>query len=187
MPHLEVTANIYYNDLVERCKQGDTRGYTDLYGRYAQAMYSTCYRLLNDRTQAEDVLQEAFADAFRHLKDFEYKSSFGAWLKQIVINKCINHLRKRKIAFTELNEQATETHGEPERPDEKEIEFKVLEVKKAIQSLSTGYRTVLSLYLLEGYDHEEIAQILGITHSTARTQYKRAKDKLIALLRPPKP
>lgn len=180
---MELTANIYYNDLVERCKQGDNRSYTDLYGRYCQAMFSTCYRLLNDRTEAEDVLQESFADAFRHLNNFEYKSSFGAWLKQIVINKCINHLRKRKLAFTELNEAVTESHMEPEGVDEKEIEFKVLEIKKAIQLLSTGYRTVLSLYLLEGYDHEEIAEILGITHSTARTQYKRAKDKLIALLK----
>jgi RNA polymerase sigma-70 factor (ECF subfamily) len=159
------------------------RSYTDLYDQYAQAMFSTCYRLLNDRMEAEDVLQEAFSDAFRHLGSFEYKSTFGAWLKQIVINKCINHLRKKKIAFSELNENLGETYTEEAPVDESAIEFKVLEIKKAIQLLSDGYRTVLSLYLLEGYDHEEIAQILGITHSTTRTQYKRAKDKLIALLK----
>jgi RNA polymerase sigma-70 factor (ECF subfamily) len=174
---------MYYNDLVERCKQGDMRSYTDLYDQYAQAMFSTCYRLLNNRVEAEDVLQEAFSDAFRHLASFEYKSSFGAWLKQIVINKCINHLRKKKIAFAELNENMGEAYVEEPQTDESEIEYKILEIKKAIQLLSDGYRTVLSLYLLEGYDHEEIAQILGITHSTTRTQYKRAKDKLIGLLK----
>jgi RNA polymerase sigma factor (sigma-70 family) len=180
---LELTANLYYNDLVERCKQGDVRSYGHLYNQYAKAMYSTCFRLLNDRTEAEDVLQEAFTEAFKHLYDFQYKSSFGAWLKQIVVNKSINHLRKKKLAFTELNEQVHETVIEEETIDEKEIEFKVNEIKKAIQLLAPGYRAVLTLYLLEGYDHEEISEILGITYSTTRTQYKRAKDKLMALLK----
>src|SRR5688500_11521308 len=124
---------MYYNNLVERCKQGDMRSYTDLYDQYAQAMFSTCYRLLNNRMEAEDVLQEAFSDAFRHLDTFEYKSSFGAWLKQIVINKCINHLRKKKLAFIELNENLAEIYPEDTPVDESEIEFKVLEIKKAIQ------------------------------------------------------
>ena len=106
---MELTANLYYNELVERCKQGDVRSYGHLYNQYAKAMFSTCFRLLNDRIEAEDVLQEAFTEAFRHLDDFQYKSSFGAWLKQIVVNKSINHLRKKKLAFTELNGQVHET------------------------------------------------------------------------------
>jgi RNA polymerase sigma-70 factor (ECF subfamily) len=180
---LELTANLYYNDLVERCKKGDVRSYGHLYEQYAKAMYSTCFRLLNDRTEAEDVLQEAFSEAFRHLSDFQYKSSFGAWLKQIVINKSINHLRKKKLALTELNEQVHESVIDEDQVDEEEIQFQINEIKKAIQQLAPGYRAVLSLYLLEGYDHEEIAEIMGITYSTTRTQYKRAKDKLIALLK----
>ena len=180
---MELTANLYYNELVERCKQGDVRSYSDLYRQYAQAMFSTCYRLVNNRTEAEDVLQEAFSDAFNHLKEFQYKSSFGAWLKQIVINKSINHLRKKKITLIELNDHVADTYIQEEAVDEIDLDFKVLKVKKAIQQLSPGYRAVLSLYLLEGYDHEEIAGILGITHSTTRTQFKRAKDKLISLLK----
>jgi RNA polymerase sigma-70 factor (ECF subfamily) len=146
-------------------------------------MFSTCYRLLNDFAAAEDVLQESFTDAFRHLEHFEYKSSFGAWLKQIVINKCITHLRKNKIKWIDMEASEADKLPEEDQVDENEIEFKVQEIKQAIQQLPNGYRTVLTLYLLEGYDHEEISQILGIAHSTTRTQYKRAKDKLIHLIK----
>jgi RNA polymerase sigma factor (sigma-70 family) len=146
-------------------------------------MFSTCYRLLNNHSEAEDILQEAFTDAFRHLHNFEYKSSFGAWLKQIVVNKCITHLRKNKIRWLDVENTSAYNVPDEDAVDEKEIQYKVMEVKEAIQQLPNGYRTVLSLYLLEGYDHEEIAEILGITHSTTRTQYKRAKDKLIQLIK----
>ena len=180
---MELTVNIYHNELVERCKQGDARSYGDLYRQYAKAMFNTCFRLLNNIPEAEDVLQESFSEAFRHLHDFQYKSSFGAWLKQIVINRCINHLRKKKLSWTEFDNQLSDQLVDEESVDENEIELKVNEVKRAIQELPNGYRTVLSLYLLEGYDHEEIAEILGITNSTTRTQYKRAKDKLLAILK----
>ena len=146
-------------------------------------MFSTCYRILNYFAAAEDVLQEAFSDAFRHLQHFEYKSSFGAWLKQIVVNKCITHLKKNKIRWIDVENSEADKLPEDDAVDEVEIEYKVQEIKQAIQQLPNGYRTVLTLYLLEGYDHEEIAQILGITHSTTRTQYKRAKDKLIQLIK----
>ena len=181
---MELTATKYFNPLVERCKKGDNRSFSELYHQYCKAMFSTCYRLLNNFPEAEDVLQEAFTDAFRHLHSFEHKSSFGAWLKQIVVNKCITHLRKNKIKFIEIGEASIEDlPGEEEEINESEIECRIQEVKEAIQQLPTGYRTVLSLYLLEGYDHEEIAEILGITHSTTRTQYKRAKDKLLLILK----
>ncbi len=180
---MELTANSNYNHLVERCKQGDTRSYSALYHQYAKAMFSTCYRLLNDITEAEDVLQEAFTEAFNHLDNFEYRSTFGAWLKQIVVNKCITHVKKKKIRWIEVEDSTADLLPEEDGIDEGEIEYKVQEVKQAIQQLPNGYRTVLSLYLLEGYDHEEIAGILGITQSTTRTQYKRAKDKLLHLLK----
>jgi RNA polymerase sigma factor (sigma-70 family) len=180
---LELTVADNYNPLVERCKDGDPRSYSELYHQYCKAMFSTCYRLLNNYPEAEDVLQEAFSDAFKHLHSFEYKSSFGAWLKQIVINKCITKLRKQKVTFVEFNPTSMTEVAEEEEITETEIAFRINEVKQAIQQLPNGYRTVLSLYLLEGYDHEEIAEILGITHSTTRTQYKRAKDKLLLMLK----
>lgn len=171
------------DELVERCKLGDTAGYETLYRKYVKAMYNTSLRIVNNTADAEDVLQEAFLDAFRSLNDFNYNSTFGAWLKRIVINKSINILRKRKMHLIELDQTNAHAIIEDERMDEQELQYKVEQVKKGIQKLADGYRTVLSLYLLEGYDHEEISEILGITHNTVRTQYIRAKQKLLLILK----
>lgn len=180
---LELTANIIQDELVERCKRGDTLGYEALYRQYSKAMYNTTLRIVNNTGDAEDVLQEAFLDAFRSLHEFHYRSTFGAWLKRIVINKSINVLRKRKMDLVELEKTAALSFMEEEAVDEKEMQLKVEEVKKAIRRLPHGYRTVLSLYLLEGYDHEEISEIIGISHNTVRTQYIRAKQKLLNILK----
>jgi RNA polymerase sigma-70 factor (ECF subfamily) len=180
---LELTATIARDELVERCKLGDEPSYQALYLRYAKAMYNTSLRIVNNSADAEDVLQESFLDAFRSLNDFHYRSTFGAWLKKIVVNKSINTLRKRKMSIVEVDETTVGELPEEERVDEEALRFKVDEVKKAIQKLPDGYRTVLSLYLLEGYDHEEISGILGITHNTVRTQYIRAKQKLLHLIK----
>ena len=171
------------DELVERCKLGDSASYETLYRQYAKAMYNTSLRIVNNTAEAEDVLQEAFLDAFRSLNDFNYRSTFGAWLKKIVINKSINVLRKRKMDLVELDKSNVYAITEDERVDEQELQYKVEQVKKAIQKLADGYRTVLTLYLLEGYDQEEISEILGITHNTVRTQYIRAKQKLLLILK----
>ncbi|MFT3824624.1 MAG: RNA polymerase sigma factor [Chitinophagaceae bacterium] len=170
--------------MVERCKQGHSPSYELLYRQYVKAMYNTSLRIVNNPADAEDVMQEAFLDAFRSLNDFNYRSTFGAWLKKIVINKSINVLRKRKMALVELEEEGTAyAVANEEGVNEEELQYKVDEVKKAIAKLPDGYRAVVSLYLLEGYDQEEIAGILGISHNTVRTQYVRAKQKLLNLLK----
>ena len=179
---MELTANIIRDELVERCKLGDALGYEALYRRYAKAMYNTSLRIVNNTADAEDVLQEAFLDAFRSLHEFSYRSTFGAWLKKIVINKSINLLRKRKMVLIEMENEAHDVI-ENEPLNEDDVQYKVEEVKKMITKLPDGYRTVLSLYLLEGYDHEEISQILNISHNTVRTQYVRAKQKLLTIIK----
>jgi RNA polymerase sigma factor (sigma-70 family) len=146
-------------------------------------MFNTSLRIVNNRGDAEDVLQDAFVDAFRSIEMFQYKSTFGAWLKKIVINKSINHLRKKKMDMIDIEKTNLGYLPETETLDEKEIQLKVEEVKKAVKLLPNGYRTVLSLYLFEGYDHEEIAEILRVSHATVRTQYMRAKQKLIGLIK----
>ena len=180
---LELTANIIRDELVERCKNGDAQSYEALYRQYSKAMYNTSLRIVNNTADAEDVLQEAFLDAFRSLHDFHYRSTFGAWLKKIVINKSINVLRTRKVNLVDM--ETTDLHAvtEEETIDETDIQYRVEEVKKTIRKLPDGYRTVLSLYLLEGYDHEEISQILNISHNTVRTQYVRAKQKLLSIIK----
>jgi len=180
---LELTANIIRDELVERCKQGDTQSFQTLYRQYSKAMFNTSLRIVNNTADAEDVLQESFLDAFRSLHDFHYRSTFGAWLKKIVINKSINILRKRRNDLVDMENTELQALPEEEGINEEEIKYRVEEVKKMITRLPDGYRTVLSLYLLEGYDHEEISQILNISHNTVRTQYVRAKQKLLSLIK----
>jgi RNA polymerase sigma factor (sigma-70 family) len=181
--NLELTVDIQYDELVERCKQGDSLGYSQLYNKYAKAMFNTSLRILNNVGDAEDVLQEAFVDAFRHINDFRYKSSFGAWLKRIVINKSISLLRKKKIHLVDIDSSPQADKSEEDRVDEEAFAFKVEEVRKAIQKLPDGYRAVVSLYLMEEIPQEEIGKMLGISHNTVRTQYHRAKQKLLTILK----
>ena len=140
-------------------------------------MYNLAHRILNNREDAEDMLQEAFVECFRNIGSFRFESTFGAWLKKIVINKCITQLKKRKIDLT-LCETLPETIYE----EEEEIKYDTGKIFKGIEMLPDGYRIILTLYLLEGYDHTEISQILGISESTSKSQYSRAKEKLRNIL-----
>jgi RNA polymerase sigma-70 factor (ECF subfamily) len=136
-------------------------------------------RIINNETEAEDVMQEAFLNAFKKIDTYKGEVSFGAWLKKIVINRSLDILKKRKVKFEEINEK---TNQLPDYQMEiKEVNMTV--IKDAIQKLPDGYRVVLSLFLIEGYDHEEISEILGISNSNSRTQYLRAKNKLRELLK----
>jgi RNA polymerase sigma factor (sigma-70 family) len=158
---------------------GDRAAQFDIYKLYAKSMYNIALRILNYDEEAEDVLQEAFLDAFTRIGDFRQESTFGLWLKQIVINKSINYLRKRKMDFVSVDEVSDLA----EESNTEEIELNINHIKSAIALLPDGYRVVLSLYLLEGYDHEEIAHILKISENTSRTQYMRAKNKLKDILK----
>ena len=144
-------------------------------------MFNTALRIVNKTADAEDVLQDSFTDAFMQLSSFEHKSTFGAWLKQIVVFKSITHMKKQRKSFVDM-ENAEDLPDENES-DEADIWYTVDMIKQRIQELPDGYRTVLSLYLFEGYDHEEISEILGVAQSTVRTQYIRAKQKLLKLLK----
>jgi len=166
-------------DLVNACRKGSRTAQFELYKLYERAMYSAALRIVNHEAEAEDVLQEAFLDAFLRIGDFRGDTTFGLWLKQIVINKSINCLRKRKMEFTNLD--GLEIAAE-EPFDQEELEWKVEEVKAAIGRLADGYRVVLTLYLFEGYDHEEISHILKISEVTSRSQLMRAKMKLRNIL-----
>ena len=167
--------------MVRQCIDGQTSAYRVLYERYSKAMFNTALRIVNKTADAEDVLQDSFTDAFMQLSSFENKSTFGAWLKQIVVFKSITHLKKQRMSFVDM-EKAKDLPEENEL-DEADICYTVDMIKQTIQQLPDGYRTVLSLYLFEGYDHEEISEILGVAQSTVRTQYIRAKQKLLNLLK----
>jgi RNA polymerase sigma-70 factor (ECF subfamily) len=139
-------------------------------------MYNVSYRITGREEDAEDALQEAFISAFNNLQSYRADATFGAWLKRIVVNKSINLLKKRKHEL--ISEEEQWDIPEEEVQEEYREELTVDRVKKAIEELPDGYRTVLSLYLLEGYDHQEIAGIMGISESTSKSQLNRAKTKL---------
>jgi len=168
-----------HRDLIERCREGRRDAQFELYRLYSRAMYNTALRMLRHPHDAEDVLQSVFVEVFTKLDSFRYESSIGAWMKRITVNKCINFLKSRKLALTEL----TATHDRAEQPEPvQEQPFSVEKINKAIEQLPDGYRVVFSLYAVEGYDHEEIGQILGVTEATSKSQYSRAKAKLREML-----
>lgn len=169
--------------LVAECKQGSKKACYELYRLYSKAMLNVAYRIVGNVEEAEDVLQESFVDAFSKLKDFRQETTFGLWLKQIVVNRSINLLRKRRLEMVEIENDHLENIPEEAAADDEDIQYQVAQVKEAIQLLPEGYRVVLSLYLLEGYDHEEIGQILNINENTSRTQFLRAKRKLGEILK----
>jgi RNA polymerase sigma-70 factor (ECF subfamily) len=161
--------------------KGDVRAQYQLYSLYSKAMYNICVRMTGRIEEAEDMLQESFSYAFSKLGSFRFESSFGAWLKRIVVNTCINHLKKRKVDLV-YTEQHNDPEPEGDHVDYQEIKFQVENVMKAMEKLPEGYRVVFSLYLLEGYDHKEISEILGISESTSKSQFLRAKQKIKEIL-----
>lgn len=169
--------------LVAECKQGSKKACFELYKLYSKAMLNIAFRVVGNMDEAEDVLQEAFLDAFNRIKDFRQETTFGLWLKQIVVHRSINLLRKRKMEWAELEDGELENIADEEPDDQEEMLYKVERVKAAMKELPEGYRVVISLYLLEGYDHEEIGQILNISENTSRTQFLRAKRKLSEILK----
>lgn len=169
--------NIHQN-LLDRCLNGDQSAQFEIYRLYYKSMYNSSLRIVGVPEEAEDLMQESFLTAFRKLKTYNGEVSFGAWLKKIVINRSLDVLRKKKVLFEELHAELPVV-SEPE-PEVESIT--VEEVKSAINLLSDGYRTILSLILLEGYDHEEVSEILGIKNVTSRTQFSRARQRLREIL-----
>ena len=138
--------------------------------------------MLQSVPEAEDMLQETYIKIFKNLKSFKLDSNFYTWANRIAINSCINHQSKKGIDYTMDYEHEIEMKPADEEYSEDEIKYTVAMVNKGIMSLPNGYREIISLYLLEGYDHNEIAEILGISNSTSKSQYARAQKKLRELL-----
>lgn len=170
-----------HEELIERCRQGDQEAHFRLYQLYKRSMYNVGYRIVNNEEEAEDVLQEAFISAFRNLSYYRGDATFGAWLKRIVVNKAINYLKKRHLERLPEDDKWDVKDEEPMDALE-HFPYTVDQVRDAIGRLPDGYRAVLSLYLLEGYDHGEIGEILGISESTSKSQFNRSKKKLKAIL-----
>jgi RNA polymerase sigma-70 factor (ECF subfamily) len=164
-----------HQPLIDKCLENDRQAQAAIYKLYYRSMYNTSLRIVNRPDEAEDIMQESFLTAFRKLGSYIGEVSFGIWLKRIVINRSLDYLRKRKVEFEEVRPDHPVFEDDNETD---ENEYTVEEVKTSISLLPDGYRTILSLILLEGYDHEEVSEILGITNVTSRTQFCRAKKQL---------
>lgn len=158
---------------INQLKKGNELAAFNLYNSYSRAMYNTLTRMTNDTEIAKDLLQEAFVKAFKKINDLDDPKAFGGWLKRIVVNLGLEHARKKKYFFEDIDDQ--------EEVDNEEIDESIIDdetLHEAIKSLPEGCRTVLCLYLLEGYKHKEIAEQLDISESTSKTQYRHAKKLL---------
>ncbi len=170
--------NLLTTGIIEQCKNNDRKAQMQLYNSYCDGMYIVAQRFVKDSMEAEDIVQESFISAFMKLHQFSGEVTFGAWLKRIVINKCIDSLKSRKQQLTELDE----VHLKVVENDDDEwlVEDAITldEVKEIINQLPDKYKYVLMLYLMEGYDHQEISQILKITEVASRTQLSRGRKML---------
>jgi RNA polymerase sigma-70 factor (ECF subfamily) len=169
--------------LVDGCRKNKRSAQIRIYELYYKAMYNTSLRILNNREEAEDIMQEAFLDAFKKIDLYKGTGSFGAWLKRIVVNKSIDHLRTKKETLS-LEEEiiAAEDVEDTSLEDETYVNntfTRMEEIRNALENLPNHHKIVVSLYLLEGYDHKEIAQILNISYNNARARYFRAKKELL--------
>jgi len=160
------------------CIEGKPGAHYRLYKLYSKAMFNLAYRITNNREDAEDILQEVFAECFSRLNTFRFESTLGAWLRSITVNRSINHIKRKRLTLVFPEEI-------PDSPDDEDdaTEYDIGSVYRGIEALPDGYRIILSLYLIEGYDHSEISRILGISESTSKSQYSRAKAKLRKLLK----
>lgn len=171
-----------HKELIENCKLGNRNAQYNLYKLYVDAMFNVAMRMVKIKPDAEDIVQESFMEAFKKLASFRYESTFGAWLKRIVVNKSINHLKLKKIPIVPLEKELYKITDDDTEINTNNFDLDIKKAVKAIELLPNGFHQIVNLYLIEGYDHVEIGEILGITTSTSKSQYHRAKKKIIKII-----
>ena len=164
------------NKIVEDCKQNNAKAQMQLYDMYCQAMFTIAQRYVKDSFVAEDMMQDAFIKVFKNIQGFKGEVTIGAWIKRIVINQCIDYLKKKRIELVSIEEKELTIADDGDWTVKEEVSVNV--VTSAINNLPEKYKVVLNLYLIEGYDHQEIAKVLNITEVNSRSQLMRGKNKL---------
>lgn len=164
--------------LVEQCRAQNPRAQMTLYKQYCDGMFIVASRYLKNAAEAEDAMQVAFIKAFKKIDQFKGDVTFGAWLKRIVINTCLDALKKKKAHFEEINDETLRIEDDEDSGWAVEDDTTMEAIQDAIEKLNPNYKSVVQLFLLEGYDHQEIAQVLDITESASRTNLHRGKIQL---------
>ena len=168
------------SQLLEDCKTGKQEAFQQVYQLCAKGVYNAIWRIVRNTEEAEDLLQETFISAFTSIQNFRGEASFYGWIKRIGVNKSLNAIKKNKLDLV-TDDHALETSAEEENEWE-ETTMEVGQIKDKMNELPEGFRLVLTLYLFEEYSHKDIAEALGISESTSKTQYLRGKKKLKELL-----
>ncbi|MDV7139611.1 sigma-70 family RNA polymerase sigma factor [Maribacter sp. TH_r10] len=172
---------MFHIDVVEKCKANNRKAQMQLYKQYCEGMFCVAMRYVQNADDAEDVIQEAFIKAFQKIHQFKGEVTFGAWLKRIVINKSIDFLKAKRQRWVELDENMLEISREDDWTVDNEIGID--QVKSAISQLPEKYKYVVLMFLIEGFDHKEISQVLKLTETTSRTRLLRGKSYLKELLK----
>ena len=171
---------IAHNTLIENCKKQSHKAQLEVYRLFYRGVYNTCFRILRRQDEAEDAMQDSFIKVFDKISTYSNGTPFEAWVKRIAINTAIDALRKKTVTIVDLDERIAV--AEDDVDDFNENMLKVEAIKRGIDTLPDGYRLVLTLHLIEGYDYEEIAEVLKIAESTVRSQYIRGKKRLLEIL-----
>jgi RNA polymerase sigma factor (sigma-70 family) len=167
--------------VVVRCLNGEGAAYNELYAQTSKPVYNTLVRLLGNQEDAKDMMQETYISVFKSLESFRFQSNITTWVKRIATNKALNVLKKNQFLIQPI-EESNGVENIMFDDDVFEYQYEGVEVARKVEELPEGYRVILSLYLFEDYSHQEIADELGISVSTSKSQYHRGKQKLKELL-----
>ena len=171
-------------ELIRAAAAGDAAAFEQLYRQHYRRVYSLCLRMLGSQTQAEDLTQEVFLQVFRKLGSFRGDSQFTTWLHRLTVNQVLMHFRKRGVKLEHTSEEGDFTNvvDTPLQSTRRISMVDRLALEKAIAELPPGYRTVFALHDIEGYEHEEIAEMLGVSIGTSKSQLHKARMRLRELL-----
>lgn len=176
-------ANLNIEELIALCKEKNQKAEFEIYHRYCKAMYNVALRIVKDEHYAEDVMQEGFLRAFTKINDYRQEVAFGAWLKRIIINYSIDFYKKNSnFRPDDMERLMQKVEDDPQETEVSFTQLKATQVLSAMQTLKDSYRMVLTLHFIEGYDHEEITEILKISNANCRTTLSRAKESLRKVL-----
>lgn len=179
MKRIRITTTVTDDHLIKQCTKGDRIAQKQLYDRFASRMLGVCLRYAQDYQTAEDILQEGFIKAFRHIERFRFEGSFEGWLRRIMVNTAIEAHRRKNNMYPILDVEQQEV----EFYDEDALDKLAAEDLMAmINTLSPGYKTVFSLYAIEGFSHKEIAEQLNISEGTSKSQLARARYILMEMV-----
>ena len=172
--------------LVERVKTADELACKELYKQFSKPMYNLCLRMMNHEQDALDVLQDSFVKIFQNIGQLEQESLLPAWIKRICVNTCLQTIKKKKkLRFEDIENTPVliNMNDEENLVNEEEFENNMNNIISSLSLLPEKYRIVFTMYAIEDYSHEEISQMLGIANATSRSQYLRAKQKLVEILK----